>query len=106
MRECFAEHIAKSRVPGCGKGFAGFADVADARGVKPCFACPRHLWGRGCNESFNGLLRECFPKGMPLDDVPGSEIRAALDRLNLRPRKRLGWRTQYEVYHSVELHLA
>lgn len=49
--------------------------------------------------------RECFPQGMPLDDVPGEEIQAAFDKLNLRPRKRHGGRTPYEVYHSVELHL-
>lgn len=105
MKERLAGHAAKSRAPDRGRELAGFADVANACGARFHFAHPRHPWERGCNENFDGPLRGYLPKGMSLDDVPDGEIRAALDRLNLRPRKRLGWRTPYEVYHSVELHL-
>lgn len=98
-------HPAKTCTPDCGKEFAGYADVAEELGVEFYFAYPRHPWERGSNENFNGLLREYFPKGMPLEDVPDCQIQEAFDRLNLRPRKRHGGRTPYEVYYSTELHL-
>lgn len=105
MKKCFSEYEAKSCTPDCGKEFAGYSEVSDACGVKFYFAYPRHPWERGSNENFNGLLREYFPKGIPIDDVPDNIIQAAFDKINLRPRKRHGGRTPYEVYYSTELHL-
>ena len=65
----------------------------------------RHPWQRGTNENTNGLLREYFPKGKSLEGVTDEEVQEVYDRLNMRPRKCLGYRTSYEVHHSVVLHL-
>ena len=69
------------------------------------FALPCHPWQRGTNENTNGLLREYFPKGKSLEGVTPGEVQAVYDRLNMRPRKCLGYRTPWEVYHSQVLHL-
>lgn len=88
-----------------GKEFAYHALVTEALGVEFYFALPHHPWQRGTNENTNGLLREYFPKGRSLGVVGERRIREVYDRLNRRPRKRLGYRTPYEVHHSTSLRL-
>lgn len=88
-----------------GKEFADHALVTAEIGVEFYFALPRHPWQRGTNENTNGLLREYFPKGRSLDDVGEDRVREVYDKLNRRPRKRLGYRTPYEVHYSKVLHL-
>ena len=34
-------------------------------------------------------------------DVTDEEIQAALDKINSKPMKVLGWRTPYEAYYGV-----
>ncbi len=87
-----------------GKEFAGFAEVVRV-GVVTYFADPHHPWQRGANENTNGLLREYFPKGTDFGPVSAEEVRAVYDEINRRPRKRLGYRTPYEVHYSTVLHL-
>ena len=94
-----------SVTPDRGKEFARWKDVEEALGVHFYFALPRHPWQRGTNENTNGLLREYFPKGKSLEGVTDEEVQEVYDRLNMRPRKCLGYRTPYEVHHSVVLHL-
>ena len=69
------------------------------------FAHPYHSWERGLNENSNGLLRQYFPKGMELVEVTQEQVQWAVgsgqwavDRLNHRPRKVLGFRTPFEVF--------
>ncbi len=69
------------------------------------FTLPHHPWQRGTNENANGLLREYFPKGTDFGDVADGEVRRVYDAINLRPRKRLGYRTPFEVHYSRALHL-
>ena len=57
------------------------------------------------HENTNGLLREYFPKGRDITDIPEDYIQKKFDELNLRPRKCLGYKTPYEVYFSRTLHL-
>ena len=40
---------------------------------------------------------------MDLTDVTGEQVRLAVERLNHRPRKVLGFRTPYEVFFEVEV---
>ena len=65
----------------------------------------RRLRRRGTNENTNGLLREYFPKGEPLARVSEKRVQEAYDKLNRRPRKRLGYRTPYEVHCSETMRL-
>jgi IS30 family transposase len=61
-------------------------------------AHPYHSWERGTNENWNGLLREFFPKGMLFASITQYDINRAVQLLNDRPRKRLGYATPREVF--------
>jgi transposase, IS30 family len=59
-------------------------------------------WDRGCNENWNGLLRQFFPKGMYFATITQYDIDRAVKLINNRPRKRLGYRTPREVFKSCD----
>nr|WP_139297478.1 hypothetical protein [Nitrosomonas communis] len=52
------------------------------------------------NENSNGLLQQYFPK-MRLTGVPEEQVQWAVDHLNHRPCKVLGFRTPHEVFFGV-----
>lgn len=81
-----------------GKEFAGFKELEEKLEVECYFANPYHSWERGCNENYNGLLRRYFPKGTNFFKLTKEEVRKAMEALNHRPRKRLGWMTPHEVF--------
>ena len=87
------------------RGFSGRARFTDAVGAERYFCLPHHPWQRGTSENTDGLLRQYFPKRCDLGAVTDEEVAMVYDELNRRPRERLGWRTPYEVYRSVALHL-
>lgn len=84
-----------------GLEFAQHMDVATELDCKTYFAKPYSSWQRGLNENHNGLLRQYFPKGMPLNTVTQQEVDFAIDRLNDRPRKKLGFKTPREVFNRI-----
>jgi IS30 family transposase len=69
------------------------------------FAHPYSSWERGLNENTNGLIRQYFPKDRDLRTVTKHEIKNAMDKLNHRPRKSLGYRTPYEVFFNTRTSL-
>ena len=81
-----------------GKEFAEHEKIAADLKADIYFAHPYRSWERGLNENSNGLLRQYFPKGMELTDVTQEQVEWAVDRLNHRPRKVLGYRTPFEVF--------
>jgi IS30 family transposase len=81
-----------------GKEFAEHARIDTALKSTTYFADPFASWQRGSNENFNGLLRQYIPKKRPLSTVTNKELRMIQDRLNNRPRKRLGFKTPNEVF--------
>jgi IS30 family transposase len=56
--------------------------------------------GRGSNENFNALLRQYIPKKRRMETVTEEELTMIENRLNHRPRKRLGFKTPHEVFHA------
>src|SRR5690606_39305487 len=54
----------------------------------------------------NGLLREFFPKKFDLNTIDQAELECALDLINHRPRKCLGWKTSHEAIMDELSHLA
>ena len=86
-----------------GKEFAEHEKMAAELKADIYFANPYHSWERGLNENSNGLLRQYFPKGMKLTDITEEQVQEAVERINHRPRKVLGFRTPHEVFFGVEL---
>ena len=84
-----------------GREFVEHMKAATALKCDTYFAKPYHSWERGQNENANGLLRQYFPKGMELHDVAVKKVTDAIDKLNSRPRKCLGWKTPYEVFEKL-----
>ncbi len=64
------------------------------------FAHPCSSWERGTNENTNGLIRQHLPKSRNLTSVTANEETMIMDRLNLRPRKCLDFKTPFEVFFS------
>lgn len=89
-----------------GKEFAEHAVIDRSLGSTAYFADPFASWQRGSNENFNGLLRQYIPKKRPLSTVTEEELKMIEDRLNHRPRKRLGFKTPYEVFHQSLMRVA
>ena len=95
----------ESITPDRGKEFSKHVEISNELNlVEFYFPFPHHPWQRGTNENTNGLLREYFPKAQDIiqsDDY----VEDVMKKLNCRPKKCLGWKTPFEVYHSVVLHL-
>jgi len=81
-----------------GSEFAHHEGVAQALGVHTYFAHPYAAYERARNENTNGLLRQYLPKGTHFTDVSQHQVQQCVHELNNRPRKKLEYRTPYEVF--------
>jgi len=88
-----------------GREFADHEGMASDLEASIYFAHPYASWERGLNENTNGLIRQYFPKDRDLTTVTKYEIEKAMDKLNHRPRKSLGYRTPYEVFFNTRTSL-
>ena len=90
-----------------GKEFAHYARIAKKLKADFYFAHPYAAWERGSNENTNGLIRQYFPKSRDFSSITQEEINFVMQRLNHRPRKRLGFLTPFEVFFNkhVALHI-
>ena len=80
-----------------GTEFSGHKEIARELGIDFYFAKPYHSWERGSNENLNGLLRQYIPKWISLERVSYNYLHTVTEKLNNRPRKRLGFMTPREA---------
>ncbi|MCZ6799277.1 MAG: IS30 family transposase, partial [Nitrospirae bacterium] len=85
-----------------GRAFSGHAAIAKALNCQGFFTRPYHSWERGLKENSNGLLRQYFPKEIPLDKVSTEVVNAVVEAMNHRPRKCLGFHTPWECVHEAD----
>lgn len=83
-----------------GKEFAGHKAIDQLLGSTAYFSDPFASLQRESNENYNGLLRQHIPKKRHLSTVTDAELKMIEDRLNHRPRKRLGFKTPHQVFHE------
>ena len=105
-RRAFARHLrmeVKTLTVDNGMEFSRHRQMEQALGAKVYFAHPYRAWERGANENTNGLLRQFFPKRTDLSQTTPRHLQDAVDNLNNRPRKCLGYRTPAEALQT-ELH--
>lgn len=78
----------------------GHIELENETGIKCYFAHAYHSWERGSNENVNGLIRRFLPKGTDFRLVSDEQIKHIEYLINSRPRKRLAWKTPYEVFYE------
>jgi transposase, IS30 family len=83
-----------------GKEFALHRQVSAALNAQFYFARPYASWERGTNENTNGLLRQYFPKDCDFSTITQEAIDLAVNELNHRPRKTLGFKSPHEVFFA------
>ncbi|MCF0235918.1 MAG: IS30 family transposase [Bacteroidaceae bacterium] len=79
-----------------GSEFAKHQNIAKELGIQFFFANPYHSWERGANENTNGLVRQYFPKRTDFKPLKDKDIKRVQDKINNRPRKKLGFLTPKE----------
>lgn len=84
-----------------GREFSHHEQVSATVGCRIYFACPYHSWERGANENVNGLIRQYFPKQTNFDGITDEQIQAVEQAINMRPRKRLGYKAPIELIHHL-----
>ena len=84
-----------------GKEFADHKDIKQKLYSGFFFADAYASWQRGTNENTNGFIREYLPKGCDFRQVCDDEIQHIENKLNNRPRKRLGFKTPNQVFYNI-----
>jgi len=84
-----------------GKENLGYKELEETLNINCYFADPYQSWKRGSNENLNGLIRRYFPKKTNFATLSDEDIHLVEHLLNSRPRKRLGWKTPYEVFNNL-----
>ncbi len=91
-------HKVKTITTDNGGEFARHEKLDAALGCLSYFCRPYASCQRGTNENTNGLVRQYVPKKRNLHTVDQQELQMIMDRLNHRPRKRLGFKTPHQVF--------
>jgi IS30 family transposase len=94
------KHMVTTITSDNGSEFAMHEAVDAALGCTSYFARPYASWQRGTNENTNGLVRQYVPKSRKFNTVTNKEIEMIQNRLNHRPRKRLGFNTPDQVFYT------
>lgn len=84
-----------------GGEFAEHERIATELETKAYFAHPYSSWERGLNENSNGLLRQYIPKRTNLTEITDEYVSKVERRLNLRPRKCLGFKQPEVVFNEL-----
>jgi len=84
-----------------GKEFAKHQEIAKELEISFYFCKPYHSWERGANENTNGLIRQYIPKGTNFSGITDEFVSWVENKLNNRPRKRLGYLTPNEKFNSI-----
>ncbi len=79
----------------------GYRELQTVLGIRPFFAHPYHSWEHGSNENTNGLIRRFFPKKTDFSTITDVQIAHVEYLLNSRPRKRLGFKTPYQIFYQL-----
>lgn len=111
MNAAIVSLLARSNVPiktitfDQGSEFSHSEVLEQQLNVDVFFAHPHSPWEKPSVENVNGLLRQFYSKYNALEDVLEENIDDVVFKLNLRPRKCLGWLSPFEVNFQKVLHL-
>ena len=74
--------------------------ITEALGAQVYFADPYSSWQKGAIENANGLIRQYIPKAMPFSELDDEDIGRITDKINARPRKKLGFETPIACFEE------
>ena len=83
-----------------GKEFTCHQMITEALGAQVYFADPYSSWQKGAIENANGLIRQYIPKAMPFSELDDEDIGRIADKINARPRKKLGFETPIACFEE------
>ena len=95
----FKEHV-KSITTDNGTEFACHEMIGKSLGVTIYFADPYASWQKEAIENANGLIRQYVPKTETLEHVSHQQITKDSKKINIRPRKKLEFKTPYEYFYE------
>jgi IS30 family transposase len=81
-----------------GKEFALHEVISENLKIDFYFAHPYKSCERGCNENANRLIRQYIPKKTDFDTIDNQYVEWIQNKLNNRPRKKLGFLTPNEYF--------
>lgn len=96
----FKEHV-KSITTDNGTEFACHEMISKSLGVTVYFANPYASWQKGAIENANGLIRQYVPKKETFEHVSHQQITKYSKKINMRPRKKLEFRTPHECFYEL-----
>ena len=86
-----------------GKEFSAHEIISEALGVDVFFTDPYSSWQKGAIENANGLIRQYIPKKVSFNDYDDKDIKDIEEKINRRPRKKLGFETPIERFSKIFL---
>ena len=95
----FKEHV-KSITTDNGTEFACHEMIGKSLGVTIYFADPYASWQKGAIENANGLIRQYVPKTETFEHVSHQQITKYSKKINIRPRKKLEFKTPQECFYG------
>ena len=95
----FKEHV-KSITTDNGTEFACHEMIGKSLGVTIYFADPYASWQKGTIENANGLIRQYVPKTETFEHVSHQQITKYSKKINIRPRKKLEFKTPHECFYE------
>jgi transposase, IS30 family len=96
------EELHKTLTLGNGSEMANVKELEEATGLATYFCDPHSPWQRGANENCNGLLRHYFPRGTNFRSVKDEVVKKAVDGLNNRRRRRVGYQRPAEFFAAAQ----
>lgn len=86
-----------------GREEARHTEIKNEYGINTYFCDTYKSWQKGGVENSNGLIRQYLPKNTNLDKITENMIHEIQEKLNNRPKKKLGYSTPNEVINSFLL---
>ncbi|MDH5718937.1 MAG: IS30 family transposase [Spirochaetia bacterium] len=84
-----------------GSEMANFETDEEMLNCKIFFTYPGRPWEKALIENSNRMLRRFFPKNKNFKNIDREKVLQAVNWINHMPRKSLGYRTAYEVFHDI-----
>jgi len=77
--------------------FQKHEELSELLGAPVYFCHPYHAWEKGGVENINKLIRQYVPKSSDISQYSEEYIKEIENKLNARPRKKLGYKTPLEA---------